>query len=198
MEFPLAYWAMGQLAQREFEEKWKIPALHDKSKEELLEMAIIYYEKAAEQELAKAFRSLGNLACNEKVDDKIRKRIGPFKEYYLLAADGKDVYGLYNYGRTLEKEINERISKHKGPGVVWRNAEKNTVQKMLKCFEESAELGYPLANYRCALYYGELSDEKSIPLEERKDLSIEKDNGKAVEFFKRILRSQDNFSMFNV
>lgn len=190
LDFALAHWAMGHMMQREFEGRWKIPALDNKSKDELLNMAFFYYDKAAEQKLAKAFRSLGNLACNGNIDEKVRKKLGAFKKYYLEAEKGKDVYGMYNYGRTLEREINECI-KHKDSSEIWKEPEIKKAQRMLKDFEESAEMGYPLANYRCALYYGGLSDEKTIPLEERKGLLLEKDNEKTVSYFKRMV---DKFS----
>lgn len=198
LEFPLADWDLGHMAQMQFEGKWNIPALCDIQEAKLLNMAIFHYEKAAEQELARAYTSLGNLACNKKVDEPVRSKIGSSKEYYRLAAKHNEVHGLYNYGRILENEICEDLKVHENPIGVWTKKNNKKIQDMFECFEKSAKLGYQLANYRCLLYYSGLTDEKSIPLDKRPNSLFVKSEEKALIYLKRVIDLGNGSPVFEV
>lgn len=159
--YALADWSLGYLAQMSNEKAWHIKEFENMSSEQKIEMAVMYYSKAAEKECSKAYNSLGNIVKTNRLRPEIQEGLETSKYYYYQAAVRNNVFGMYNYARTLENELRDLVIKQK---YLYKNKKHNMIElgsEMLNYFKRSAELGYREASYRCALYYGHLLDEKT-------------------------------------
>lgn len=104
-EFPMAYWAMGHLVKQHRECTARITILQSKTEQELWELEIEYYKRAAGEKCAKAVNSLGNIAMTISSKNPLRKKLFTGKWYYKYACKLHDIHAYYNYARCLEKEL---------------------------------------------------------------------------------------------
>lgn len=157
--FPLADWSLGYLAQKCFEKAWHVKAYENMSGEEKIRLAVDYYLKAEKEGCSKAFNSLGNIVAHSNIKPEVKHGLKSAKDYYYQAAIRNNVFGMFNYAKTLEAELKEEIKKTKYPNH--DKAIEVKGREMLDYFKKSADLGHPNACYRYALYYGHLIDEKT-------------------------------------
>jgi len=159
--FVLADWSLGYLAYMCRKKNWHINAFKNMSMDEKAKTAINYFKKAAQNGCAKAFNSLGNIVLDDSIDLKMKQFLKSAKEYYYQAALQNNYYGMYHYARMLEKELKKQVDEkaYKDEIVCEQMMKKGS--EMLDFFRRAAALGYPKANYRCALYYGHLPDDQT-------------------------------------
>ena len=158
--YALADWSLGYLAQKSYEKPWHIKAYDNMSEDEKIECAISYYKKASKKNCSRALNSLGNLASNSSIFSHFACQLEPAKKYYQMAAEQENIDGMYNYARTLEKELLKQYSDTRRQLL---NTEKDQIMStcslMLTYYKKAADLGKANACYRCALYYGHITDE---------------------------------------
>lgn len=156
--FALADWSLGFLAYESQKHSWHIKEFASMTGEQKIKKSIEYFTKAMEKGCSKAFNSMGNIVKENSRYPRLLQGLKTAKEYYYDAAQRNNLFGMYNYARTLENELVECVELGD-----YRNSEISEKSKeMMRYFSESAKLGYPKANYRCGLYYGHLSDDNTI------------------------------------
>ena len=159
--FALADWSIGYFAQMCNEKAWCIKEFDSMTPEEKYETAIHYYKRAAQKGCPKAYNSLGNRAKTNKLNINNKFDFKPAKHYYYQAAIRNNIFGMFSYARELENELREKVINKQYQKRSPKDSMVETGKTMLKYFEGAASLGHPEANYRCALYYGHLSDNKT-------------------------------------
>ena len=186
----LADWSLGYLANMCRKKTWHINAYANMSENEKIKTAIQYYQKAAQKGLSRAFNSLGSIVSDKSVPEELLKNLKSAEEYYQKSAQKGNYLGMYHYARTLEKKLKVLVDK--------QNENKNECNDMLKTgkemldyFIDSAKLGYSKAYYRCALYYGHLSDDKTAM---NKNFHIVKQNkNTAIKYLQKAINSDECF-----
>lgn len=184
--FPLAYWSLGFMAQSGKADYITEFAV---SKSDRMSLARYYFQKAADKKCVRAYNSLGNIQSKGANLFKDTGGNNSAEAYYELAAMQNDVYGMYNYGRILEKKIKKKVfealEKDMELNEVCKEFE-NEINKMFFFIKSSADMGYPLACYRTALYYSEIlfEDEKTIFPSNMKNPIVEYDNILAKKYFR--------------
>ncbi len=152
---PLATWSLGYLFYKSAKDGWPKPDGITKDTEQKYIKAVSFFEQAANGKCSKAYNSLGNIVSNTDVNENIKKKLKTAEEYYEQAAKQKNVFGMYNYARELEKKLNN------GDEMPIEN-ERHIFMTMLKYFKEAANKGLCKACYRYALYIGHLEDYDTI------------------------------------
>lgn len=158
--FALADWSLGFLAYESQKRSWYIKDYANMPEQQKIKTAIEYFTKAMEKGCSKAFNSMGNIVKENSRYSQLLQGLKSAKEYYYDAAERKNLFGMYNYARMLEDELRKQVNSKENKKKNDQMHEKG--KEMMKYFSESAELGYPKANYRCGLYYGHLSDDNTI------------------------------------
>lgn len=159
--FVLADWSLGYLVYMCRKKTWHINAFKNMSRDEKAEMAINYFKKAAQNGCAKAFNSLGNIVLDDSIDSEMKRHLKSAKEYYYQAAIQNNYYGMYHYARMLEKDLKKQVDEKAYEDETVCEQMMKIGSEMLNFFKRAAALGYPKANYRCALYYGHLPDDQT-------------------------------------
>lgn len=158
--FALADWSIGYFAQMCNEKAWYIKEFDSMTPEEKYETAIDYYKRAAQKGCPKAYNSLGNMVKTNKLNINNKFDFKPAKYYYYQAAIRNNIFGMFSYAREIENELRVSVINKKYQKSKQKDSMVKAGMEMLKYFEKSASLGHPEANYRCALYYGHLLDNK--------------------------------------
>lgn len=185
----LSDWSLGWLAQKSCEKSWKIKAYEKMELREKIETAIFYYKRAANKDCIKAYNSLGNLSANENWKQYFKEQLKPPKYYYQLAAEKDNVYGMINYAQLLEKELVEKIKEN--PGLQCDETIEKDATNMFKYFKKAANLHLGEACYRCALYYGHLTDERNFGMEQINFGGISQNLSSCISYLENAIQYED-------
>lgn len=185
--FPLADWSLGYLAQKCVEKAWHVKAYENMTDEEKIREAVDCYLKAEKEGCSKAFNSLGNIVAHSNIKPEWKHGLKSAKDYYYQAAIRNNVFGMFNYAKTLEAELREEIKRTTYPNHDKAIAVKG--KEMLDYFKKSADLGHPNACYRYALYYGHLIDEKTAITNEIQ--LVKKNKVLAIKYLEKAIKYHD-------
>lgn len=159
--FALADWSLGYLAQMCNEKAWDIKAYRNMSPEDQIKTAIEYFEKSMQQGCSKGYNSMGNIVKNHAMIPDLSHKLKSAKEYYRQSAELGNIFGMYNYARTLEKELKELIKSPDFKEVDITEYMIKLREEMVNYYKVAADCGNSIASYRYAVYCGQLSDEKA-------------------------------------
>ena len=189
--FALADWSLGYLANMSRKKFWDIKAYANKTENDKAKIAIYYYKKAAKTGLAKAFNSLGSIVSDDTLPNELLKELDSAEKYYQKAAIGGSYLGMYHYARILEKKLKNQVDNKSYDNAQVRKQMSEFGKEMLSFFKDSANLGYPKSNYRCALYYGHLSDENTAM--DENFYIIEENKIAAIKYLQKAVASSECF-----
>lgn len=156
-KYPLAAWSIGQMLEKGRDRGYSIPEWENLDDIQLIELAIHYYQMAAELDCASAYNSLGNISNKKNLPSKLKCQLKSPEYYYKKAAKNGNIYGMYNYACLLEKKL-IKLKQDISQNLIILSSVKNKITKigklMIYYYQESAFLGYPFSYNKLGLYYG--------------------------------------------